>query len=32
MTDDTIAFRDADAGDVPALVALVTSATSGSCR
>ena len=29
MTDDTIAFRDADAGDVPALVALVTSAYRG---
>ena len=29
MTDDTIAFRDADAGDIPALVALVTSAYRG---
>ena len=29
MTDDKIAFRDADAGDVPALVALVTSAYRG---
>ena len=29
MTDDTIAFRAADAGDVPALVALVTSAYRG---
>ena len=29
MTDDTIAFRDADAGDAPALVALVTSAYRG---
>ena len=29
MTDDKIAFRDADAGDAPALVALVTSAYRG---